>query len=130
VFESYWSIVILAVLGFLIYRYNRQVIAALRSFDRRNVERIQQEVIDKRDALAHFRHTASVAEEQVEEVGEIDAIDERLGTPVKRYVFEGELFATRDEAEAARQRSIIAKARAYYQELPAALAGRGKDRLN
>jgi hypothetical protein len=130
VFESYWSIVIVAAVGFLIYRYNRQVIVALRRFDRRNIERIQQEMDDKRDMLAHYRHTASVAEEQVEEVGEIDAIDERLGTPVKRYVFEGEIFATRDEAEAARQRSIIAKAREYYKELPAALARRGKDRLN
>lgn len=129
-FDSYWSIVVLAVLGFLIYRYHRQVIAALRQFDRRNVERIQQEMSDKRDALAHYRHTASVAEEQVEEIVELDGIDERLGIPVKRFIFEGEVFATRDEAEAARQRSIIAKARAYYRELPAALAGREKDRLN
>jgi hypothetical protein len=127
---SYWSVFIVAVIGFLVYRYHRQVIAALRRFDQRNIERLHQEMLDKRDMLAHYRHTASVAEEQVEEVGEIEAIDERLGTPVNRYVFEGELFATRDEAEAARQRSIIAKAREYYKELPAALARRGKDRLN
>ncbi len=63
----------------------------------------EQEMRDRADSLAHFRHTLKLAEEQVEEVGEIDAIDERLGTPVTRYVFEGELFATRDEAEAARQ---------------------------
>lgn len=127
---SYWSVVIVAVVGLLVYRYHRQVVAALRRFDQRNIERIQQEMLDKRDMLAHYRHTASVAEEQVEEINEIDAIDERLGTPVKRYVFEGELFASRDEAEAARQRSIISKAREYYKELPAALAGRGKDRLH
>ena len=129
-FDSYWSVVVLAVIGFLVYRYHRQVIAALRSFDRRNVERIQQEMSDKHDALAHYRHTAGVAEEQVEDIIELDGIDERLGTPVKRYIFEAEVFATRDEAEAARQRSIIAKARAYYRELPAALAGREKDRLH
>ncbi|HEX2591506.1 MAG TPA: hypothetical protein VHL34_08415, partial [Rhizomicrobium sp.] len=80
--------------------------------------------------LAHYRHTASVAEEQVEEVIEIDAIDERLGTPVKHYVFEGEMFGTRFEANAARQRKIVELAREYYRELPAALAARGKDRLN
>jgi hypothetical protein len=127
---SLWSVLILAVIGVLIYRYNRQVLAALRRFDQNNIERIHQEMTDRNDMLAHFRHTANVAGEQVEEVGEIDAIDERLGTPVKRYVFEGELFATRDGAEAARQRSIIAKARDYYKELPAALAARGKDRLH
>ncbi|HEY1709427.1 MAG TPA: hypothetical protein VGG10_14265 [Rhizomicrobium sp.] len=125
-----WSILILAAVGVLIYRYNRQVLAALRRFDQRNVDRIRQEMNDRNDMLAHFRHTANVAEEQVEDVGEIDATDERLGTPVKRYVFEGELFATRDGAEAARQRAIIAKARDYYKELPAALAARGKDRLH
>lgn len=127
---SYWTILIVAAVGVLIYRYQRQVIASLRRFDERNVERIQREMEDKRDSLAHYRHTASVAEEQVEEIMEIDGIDERLGTRVTRYVFEGELFATRDEAEAARQRSIIAKARAYYKELPAALAARSKDRLH
>ena len=127
---SYWTIIIAIALGLVIYRYNRRVIAAFRRFDERNAQRIQQDLEDRRDALAHFRHTAGVAEEQVEEVLEIDAIDERLGTPVKRYVFEAETFATRDEAEAARQRAIIAKARDFYRELPAALAGRGKDRLN
>jgi len=127
---SFWSVLIVVAAGLLIYRYNRQAIAALRDFDRRNIERIAQEQEDRRDGLAHFRHTASVASEQVEEVLEIDAIDERLGTPTKRYVFEGEMFATRDEAEAARQSAIMAKARAFYQDLPAALTGRGKDRLN
>jgi hypothetical protein len=127
---SFWTILVIIGAGLLIYRYNRQAIAALREFDRRNVERIAQEQEDRRDGFAHFRHTASVASEQVEEVLEIDAIDERLGTPVKRYVFEGEMFATRDEAEAARQSAIMTKARAFYQELPAALTARGKDRLN
>jgi hypothetical protein len=127
---SYWTLLIVAAFGVVIYRYNRQVIAAVRDFERRNQARIRQEQDDKRDVLAHFRHTESVAGEQVEDVTEIDAIDERLGTRVKRYVFEGELFATRDGAEAARQRSVIAKAREYYKDLPAALAARSKDRLN
>jgi hypothetical protein len=127
---SFWSVLIVVAVGLLIYRFNRQAIAALKEFDRRNIARITQEQEDRRDGFAHFRHTADVASEQVEDVLEIDAIDERLGTSVKRYVFEGETFATRDEAESARQRAIVAKARAFYQDLPAALIGRGKDRLN
>jgi len=106
------------------------VIDAVRGFDQRNIERQEQDIRDRSDTLAHFRHTAQVAEEQVEDVIEIDAIDERLGTPVKRYVFEGETFATLFEANAARQHKIIEKARDYYKDLPAALAARGKDRLN
>ncbi len=125
-----WTIVAVIAAGLVVYRYNRQVIAALRRFDQRNIERIEQEISDRRDSLAHYRHAAGVAEEQVEEILEIDAIDERLGNRVKRYVFEAEVFATRDEAEAARQRAIVAKARDFYRELPAALAARGKDRLN
>ena len=39
-----------------------------------------------------------------------------------RYVFEGEQFATRLEAERARAEKIRAIARAFYVELPAALA--------
>jgi hypothetical protein len=127
---SYWTILIVAALGVVAYIYKQRAIDAVRGFDRRNVERIQQEQDDRRDSLAHYRHTASVAEEQVEEVIEIDATDERLGTPVKRYVFEGEQFGTRFEANAARQRRIVELARDYYRELPAALAARGKDRLN
>jgi len=127
---SFWTVLIVIALGLLVYRYNRQVIAAARDFERRNRQRIAQELADRGDAYAHFRHTTGVAAEQVEDVIEIDAVDERLGTPVKRYVFEAETFATRDEAEAARQRAIIAKARDFYHELPAALAARGKDRIN
>jgi hypothetical protein len=47
-----------------------------------------------------------------------------------RYVFEGETFASRDEAEAMRQRAIVAKARTFYVELPIALAQARKGTLN
>jgi hypothetical protein len=55
--------------------------------------------------------------------------DARTGRPVARFLFAGEMFATRDEAEAARNEAIIAKAREFYVELPAALAYRGKGKL-
>ena len=57
---SYWTILIVIAIGLLVYRYNRQAIAAVREFDRRNNARIAQEMEDRRDALAHFRHTAGV----------------------------------------------------------------------
>ena len=56
--------------------------------------------------------------------------DERTGDPVTRYLFEGETFTSRDEAEAVRNEKIVAKAREFYMELPAALAARSKDKLN
>jgi hypothetical protein len=128
--ESLITTTILIIGAILLYRYRAPLLAALRRFDERNVERIKEEYSDRRDPVAHFKHTFRVAEEQVEEISEIATHDSRTGQPVTRYVFEGEQFATRDEAEAARQRSIVGKARNFYKELPAALAHRRKETLN
>jgi hypothetical protein len=114
----------------LLYRFRAPILRVLKRFDDRNIARHRQEFLDKRDHLAHYKHTLSLAEEQVEEVGELPAVDERTGQPVTRYVFEGEQFLSRDEAEAARQRTIVAKARQFYVELPAALAARRKETLH
>jgi hypothetical protein len=113
-----------------VYRYHRVAIDALRRFDARNVRRIEEQERERGDPLAHFRATLKTAEEQVEAVSEITVSDERLGTPVTRYLFEGERFATRAEAERARAEKIRAIARGYYQDLPVALAERRKHKLN
>ena len=48
----------------------------------------------------------------------------------KRFLFEGERFATRHDAEHAREGKVRALARAYYMDLPAALSARkGDDKL-
>ena len=121
----------LAILvGILIYRYHREILAALKRFDDRNRARIEGEARDKADSLAHYRHTLTLAEEQVEEVGEVTLSDPRTATAVTRYVFEGEHFATRREAVRARDEKVRAKARAFYTELPLALSARGDDRLH
>ena len=86
----------------LVYRYHRDIMTALTRFDARNVKRIEDEKRDKTDPIAHYRHTLKTAEEQVEGVGEVTVSDERLGTPVTRYVFEGEQFTTRFDAERVR----------------------------
>jgi hypothetical protein len=110
--------------GMLIYRYHRAVIAALKRFDARNVKRIEDQVRARVDPLAHFRETMAVAGEQVEDIQEVTVQDARLGTPVKHYVFEGEHFLTRDDAERVRAAKIGSIARNYYVELPKALAER------
>ena len=111
----------------VLYRFRHDIAAALARFDARNVKRIEDEQRDKSDPIAHFRHTLKVAEEQVEAVGEISVGDERLGTPVTRYVFEGEQFATRADAERVRAEKIRAIARGFYVELPRALATKKQD---
>jgi hypothetical protein len=118
---------VLAVL--VLYGFRRPILAWLRSIDDRNIARRNEEMQDRRDRFAHYKHTLRLAEEQVEEISEIKVPDERTGDPVPRYIFEGEQFASRDEAEATRNEKIVAKARAFYVELPKALSSRGNGKL-
>ena len=103
---------ILLCIGF--YRYG---LPWLKRFDQANVARIAQQERDKADANAHVRHALDVADEQVEEVQEIATGN------VTHYLFEAQVFATRDEAEEMRARRVGVVARRFYEELPAALAG-------
>ena len=116
--------------GILIYRYHREILAMVKRFDAKNRARIEADERDRGDSLAHFRHTLALAEEHTEPVGEITLSDPRTATPVTRYVFEGERYATRREAERAREEKVRAKARAFYMELPRALTSRGDERLH
>jgi len=107
-----------------------RVLAAFRRFDDGNRARIDAEINDKRDSVAHFRHTLKLAEEQVEEITSFTASDERTGQPVTRWLFEGETFATERDARLAREDQVRKIARGFYMDLPAALAARkGDDRL-
>jgi hypothetical protein len=103
---------ILVCIGF--YRYG---LPWFRRFDAANVARIAQQERDKADGNAHFRHALDVADEQVEEVQEI-----KVG-PDTHYLFEAQIFLSRDEAEDMRARRVGVVARRFYDELPAALAG-------
>lgn len=120
----------LLLVAIVIARFWPRIMAVLRKFDADNVARIRQEQADRSDQLAHFRHTLGTAQEQVEEISEITELDPRTASSVTRYVFEGERFATRWEAEKARAQKIGDIARGFYRELPAALAHRSKDKLN
>ena len=104
---------VLGCIGF--YRF---VLPRLKRFNEANVARIAQQERDKADANAHIRHALDVAEQQVEEVQEI-----KSGSTT-HYLFEAQVFATREEAEEMRARRIGSVARRFYDELPAALMGR------
>ncbi len=119
------SLFILA--GILLYRFHPAILRGFQRFDAQNRARIQAEIRDRSDALAHFRHTLSLAEEQVEEVGAVSVADERTGLPVTRYLFEGETFADQRDATRAREDKVRAVARGFYVDLPAALAARKGD---
>ncbi|HEY2071085.1 MAG TPA: hypothetical protein VGG48_16125 [Rhizomicrobium sp.] len=114
----------------LIYRFRARITGALDRFDDRMTARRREEMADRLDQLAHYKHTLRLAEEQVETVEAITVPDERTAQPVTRYLFEGEQFATREEADEARTGKIRAIARGFYQDLPRALTERRKGKLN
>ena len=96
----------------------------LKKFDAENVARIEREARDKQEPNSHIRHALEVADEQVEEVQEV-----KVGA-LTHYLFEAEVFATRDEAEEMRARRVGVVARRFYEELPGALMGQPEPRSN
>ena len=121
---------VLIFIGILLYHFRGRIIFWFRRFDANTQARHREEIQDRRDANAHYKHTMRLAEEQVEDVQEITVPDERTAHPVKRYLFEAIVYATRDEAEQARAVAIGAIARGFYMDLPRALAERRKDKLH
>src|SRR5690242_19727714 len=90
--ESLIGTTVLIIAAILLYRFRAPLLGALHWFDARNVARIREEIGDRRDPVAHYKHTLRLAEEQVEEVSELSTHDSRTGLPIARYVFEGEQF--------------------------------------
>lgn len=119
----------LVLVAIFAYRFHRPLLAVLARFDSRNVARKVEEWRDRHDRFAHFRHTLKLAEEQVDEITEIAVTEERTGAAIPRYLFAGESFATREDAEVARKESVLAKARQFYEELPVALSRRGDGQI-
>jgi hypothetical protein len=101
----------------LLYGFRDRLLRALRSFDARNTKRRAEEARALMDRYAHYRQTVEFAEEQVEPVATLTVSDSRTGEPVTRYVFLGEEYATRKEAEASRHAAVIEKAREFYIDL-------------
>lgn len=111
------------------FGFREKIFGVLKRFDQKNIARQQAQMAERNDPQAHFRHTMALAEEQVEEISTLTLSDVRTGTPLTRYIFQGEKFATRDEAEQARAAAIGKIARHFYADLPIALTSRGKDKL-
>ena len=115
--------IVLICLLFLIvaalYRWGGPILQALRRFDARNAMRQQEQRAARFDPNAHYRETMRLAEEQVEEITEITDPG-----PVTRFLFNGEEYDRREDAEAARMIVVIEKARGFYVELDTIYLGR------
>ncbi len=116
----YWTAAVIFA-GILLYRFG---VPWMKRFDAENVARIEREARDKQEPNSHIRHALEVADEQVEEVQEV-----KVGA-ITHYLFEAEVFASRDEAEEMRARRVGVVARRFYEELPGALMGQPEPRSN
>ena len=120
------SVILIFFVGFLFYGFRRQIIGPFRRFEARNARRRAEEARALFDNHAHYRQTVQFAEEEIEEVAKIVVPDERTGERVTRYLFLGEQYGTRTEAEAARFAAVIEKAREFYKDLDRIYLARGR----
>jgi hypothetical protein len=115
-----WNIILLTAFfaaAAAVYHFRKPILAALKRFDDRNAARKAEEIYERRDRFAHYRRAVLTAEEGLEEVIEVVVSGPRTGEKLKRYVFLGEQFATREEGLRARRIRAIEIARDFYAEL-------------
>ena len=122
------SLLAVFIAAALAYRFRARIFAVLRRFEARNAARRMEEFRALTDRDAHYRQTIAIAEEQVEPVTKITARDERTGQSVQRYVFLGETYADLKEAEVARYKEVISKAREFYIDLDRVFLSRRRRR--
>jgi hypothetical protein len=120
------TVILIFFCGVLIYAFRRRILEPLRRFEARNARRRTEEARALYDNQAHYRQTVEFAEEEIEEVTKITVPDERTGEPVIRYLFLGDQYATRNEAEAVRFTAVIEKAREFYKDLDRIYLARGR----
>jgi hypothetical protein len=102
-----------------LYRWGGPIRDALKRFDANNAARQREEAEARFDSSAHYRQTLRLAAEEVEEVTEVTT------GSITTYLFGGEEFQLKTEAEAARMAAIVDKARAFYVDLDTIYLGGG-----
>jgi hypothetical protein len=125
-----WNVVWIGVLfgaGALVYGFRKPILSRLSAFDARHAARRAEEIQVRRDRFAHYRHAVLTAEDSLEEVRSVTISDERTGQPLKRFMFLGEIYLTRNDAETARRARAIQIAREFYAELDGATLPRRPD---
>jgi hypothetical protein len=124
-FEGFWYFVAV-LLGMIAWRiWGERVRAALRRFDQRRRDADLQACFDRMNPNAHFRQSVDQISDATPAV-EPFATAEGAADP--RAVWNGEIYATREEAEAARWRHVITEARMFYIDLDRAYNNRIRSR--
>ena len=107
-FEGFWYLIALLFAMIAWGIWGERIKTALRAADQRRRDADLQAFYDRMNPNAHFRHS-------VDQIGETTPpIEPRPGGGA---MWNGETYATREEAEAARWRHVISQARDFYIDL-------------
>ncbi len=116
-FQGFWYFVAAIVAMFAWRIWGERVKEALRRFDQRRRDADLQAYYDRMNPNAHFRHS-------VDQIGEkTPAVEPRTDGSA---AWNGDVYATREDAEAARWRHIVREARTFYIDLDRSFGNRIK----
>ena len=124
-FEGFWYLVF-ALVAMIAWRiWGDRAMRAIRRIDQRRRDAELQAYADRMNPNAHFRQS-------------VDQINDETSPVVpgngRTATWNGQTFATREEAEAARWRHVLTQARDFYKDLDRTfgnkIRGPNKDTLN
>ncbi len=109
--DALWTLwpFVVALLAMVAWRlWGERVKRALKAHDQRRLDADLQAYVDRMNPNAHFRQS-------------VDQINDAT-TPIEPQkdgtaIWNGEPYATREEAEAARWRHVMTEARSFYQDV-------------
>jgi hypothetical protein len=124
-FENFWFFVALLLAMIAWGIWGRKAVSAFRRMEQRRRDAELQAYVDRMNPQAHFRQT-------VDQIGEatpaVEPFAKAEGAADPRAIWDGNIFATRHEAESARWRHIIMQARDFYLDLDRSYGNRVKAR--
>ena len=124
-FPGFWYFVA-AILAMIAWRiWGDRIVGAVRRHDQRRRDADLQAYVDRMNPNAHFRQS-------VDQIG--DKTPPIEPAPDGTAKWNGETYASREDAEAARWRHVISQARDFYRDLDRTygnkIRGPNKDTLN
>ncbi|MBI1210345.1 MAG: hypothetical protein GC190_02685 [Alphaproteobacteria bacterium] len=112
--EGFWFLVGLAALLATWPFWGPRVNSFFQRLEQRRRDAELQAFYDRMNPNAHFRQTVDAINE---ETSAVQGFATAAGASDPRAIWENQIFATREEADAARWRHVLIKAREFYIDI-------------
>jgi hypothetical protein len=112
--EGFWFFISLAFLIVAWPVWGPRVAAFFDGIDRRRRDAELQAYFDRMNPNAHFRQTVDAINE---ETAPVESFAKAEGVSDPRAIWDQQIYATRAEADAARWRHVLIRARDFYGDL-------------